>query len=113
MARKKTTSTDPNESPAAALSRDAAAALLGCPVREVVNVEDSPAGTIITTFDGSRLVSVPEDTPDAEGQTGLMFLTCPVGYRGAFPIYAQPLDDVVDEHQAVDDVDADDQDGGD
>ena len=64
---------------------------LGMKPSEVISVEDSPAGTVITTFDGQALIDVPVDRPDADGKSGLMLLAAPtVGYRGTFPIYAQP-----------------------
>lgn len=73
------------------------AARLGMAVDELVNVEDSPAGIVYTCRDGSRLVDVPVDRPDAGGKTGLMFLVAPtVNYRGSFPVYEQPLDDDTD-----------------
>jgi hypothetical protein len=68
-----------------------AAARLGVPVSEVTKVEDSPAGPIITTFDGVRYVDVPSSTPDAAGRSGLMLLVAPTKtYGGSLPVYAQP-----------------------
>lgn len=68
-----------------------AAARLGVPVNEVTKVEDSPAGLIITTFDGVRYVDVPESTPDAAGLSGLMLLVAPTKtYGGSLPVYSQP-----------------------
>lgn len=68
-----------------------AAARLGVPVNEVTKVEDSPAGLIITTFDGVRYVDVPESTPDAAGRSGLMLLVAPTKtYGGSLPVYSQP-----------------------
>lgn len=73
------------------------AARIGMAVDELVTVEDSPAGIVYTCRDGSRLVDVPTDRPDAGGKTGLMFLVAPtVNYRGSFPVYEQPLDDDTD-----------------
>lgn len=72
----------------------AAARRLSMPVEEIAAVEDSPAGTIITTVDGTRMIDVPDDTPDAEGKTGLMLLVKPDPKRlYAFPVYAAPADD--------------------
>ncbi|MEA2703552.1 MAG: hypothetical protein QOD63_1497 [Actinomycetota bacterium] len=82
-----------------------AAALLGIPASEVINVEDSPAGTIITTFDGVRYVDVPESTPDAKGRSGLMLLFAPTKtYGGSLAVYAQPGEE--DETEAVEAGDA-------
>lgn len=68
-----------------------AAKRLGVPVDEVKEVADSPAGTLITTFDGVRYVDVPEDHPDDDGAYGIMLLSAPTpAYGGAFPVYAQP-----------------------
>lgn len=73
------------------MNRDEAAKRLGVPVNEVIETADSPAGTIITTFDGVRYIDVAEDNPDAEGNSGLMMLTAPTSsYGGAFPVFAQP-----------------------
>lgn len=77
-----------------------ASKLLGVPEREIANVEDSPAGTIITQTDGSRLIDV--TVPDAEGKTGLMFLVAPTDpYRGSFPVYAWPAEDDGEETTAT------------
>ena len=71
-----------------------AAARLGVPTRELAEVFDTPAGTVCVGIDGSRLVIVPDDRPDAEGKTGVMFFVLPhEKYRGTFPVYAQPLAD--------------------
>lgn len=59
------------------ISKSAAAALLGIPAREVAEVGNTPAGDVITTRDGVAYVLVPDDTPDAEGKTGLMLLAAP------------------------------------
>lgn len=65
------------------------ARLLKVPEDEVALVEDSPAGTIVTTTDGARYVHA--DEPDADGKTGLMFLVAPSpNYHGPFPVYTQP-----------------------
>lgn len=73
---------------------DQAAARLGIPTRELAEVLDTPAGTVYVHADGSRLIDVPGDVPDAEGKAGLMFFTLPhARYKGVFPVYAPPLDD--------------------
>ena len=60
-------------------------------VRRSTDVTDSPAGTVITTFDGVAYLVVPDDQPDADGQRGLMFLAAPhENYGGTFPVYAGP-----------------------
>ncbi len=72
---------------------DQAAARLGIPTRELVEVIDTPAGTVFVHADGSRLIDVPADTPDGDGKTGLMFFTLPhARYKGVFPVYVQPLE---------------------
>ena len=50
----------------------AAAALVGAPLDEVINVEAHPHGLIIYTSDGGSYIDVPEDRPDALGQSGLL-----------------------------------------
>lgn len=82
-----------------------AARALSVNTAEIGSVEDSPAGVIVTTTDGVRYVIVPDDSPDAEGKTGLMFLAAPhENYGGSFPIYAQPqVDDVLDDDGNPDD----------
>lgn len=73
------------------MNRDEAAAALNIKAKEVADVEDSPAGPVITTTDGVRYVIVPEDQPDANGKTGLMFLAAPnLTGDWPMPIYAQP-----------------------
>ena len=68
-----------------------AARLLGAAEREVLWTEDSPAGVVIATFDGSSYLVVPENAPDGAGKTGLMFLAAPTeNYAGSFPVYAAP-----------------------
>jgi hypothetical protein len=91
-----TTTTD------ATLFREAAE-LIGAKVSEIAAVDlDTPAGCVIQHTDGSILVLVDEDAPDAEGKSGLMFLVAPSeNYQGTFPVYAQPLED--DEEDLDDD----------
>jgi hypothetical protein len=65
---------------------------------EILEVNDSPAGTVVRTVDGQTYIIVPEDRPDAEGKTGVMWLHAPprvIGgqlepYKGTFPVFAQP-----------------------
>lgn len=65
---------------------------------EIVDANDSPGGTVVTTLDGQTYIIVPEDRPDAEGKTGVMWLNAPprvIGgkvetYNGTFPVFAQP-----------------------
>jgi hypothetical protein len=64
---------------------------------EVIDAFDSEAGLVVAMFDGTQFIIVPDDRPDAEGKTGLMFFTAPdvpgdKGYTGDFPVYAQPLE---------------------
>ena len=94
------------------MTRDEAAAALNIKAKEVADVEDSPAGPVITTTDGVRYIVVPEDQPDANGKTGLMFLAAP-NLTGDWPmaIYAQPgavdTDPVTDvDNSGVDSADA-------
>lgn len=81
-----------------------AARLLGIPVREIADVGDSPAGTLITTTDGVIYVHVPEEAPDADGKSGLMYLAkphsndAPVG----FPVFAQETDEDAPTEDAAD-----------
>lgn len=68
-----------------------AAELLGMKPDEITGVEDSPAGTVFTTRDDTSMILVPDDKPDAAGQTGLMFAVAPTeNYSGIFPVYAGP-----------------------
>lgn len=65
--------------------------------REVANVLDAPAGMVVQTTDGVTYVVVPEDRPDADGKTGVMFLVPPTDrYRGTFPVYSQPREVAAD-----------------
>jgi hypothetical protein len=75
----------------------AAAQIMGCPVSEIVEVGESPAGDLITTFDGNVFIIVPDEAPDYDGKTGLMFLVSPVPpsglpYLGGFPVFTNPPD---------------------
>lgn len=73
---------------------DDVAARLGVPAREIASITDTPAGVVVVGVDGSQLIIVPADRPDAEGKTGVMFFALPHDkYRGTFPVYAQPLED--------------------
>jgi hypothetical protein len=71
---------------------------LGLPAREVVDVDDTPAGRVVTVASGVQYVIVPDDQPDADGKTGVMYLAAPTDrYAGSFPVYAQPgADDTPD-----------------
>lgn len=70
----------------------AAAELLGVPEREILGVDDSPAGPVIRTS-GVAYVVVPDDQPDGAGKTGLMYLAAPVErYTDSFPVYTAPVD---------------------
>jgi hypothetical protein len=68
------------------------AVLLGGADGEIVDFEESPAGLVIQHRDGTSYIHVPDDTPDADGQTGLMFLSPPDGYKGTFPVYQPGFD---------------------
>lgn len=88
-----------------------AATRLGMAPREVLAVEDAPAGIIFRLLDGTALIDVPASRPDEDGKTGLMFLVSPhPGYRGVFPVYSQQIplpvdDDELGEHVTeIDDV---------
>lgn len=74
------------------MNRTEAAAALSLRETEIADVEASPAGPVITTSDGVRYVIVAEDTPDADGDHGLMFLAAPNETGGSWPlkVYAQP-----------------------
>lgn len=84
------------------MDRATAARMCGMKPSEVVDVADEDAGTIITTFDGGRLIWVPDGHPDADGQTGLMWLAVPTvtdpetgearPVVTEFPVFAQPED---------------------
>ncbi|MDO8391053.1 MAG: hypothetical protein Q7V57_11235 [Actinomycetota bacterium] len=77
-------------------SRAEACALLGCADRELVTIDDSPAGVIYRMADGTALIDVVQ--PDAAGKTGLMFAHAPAldggrEYSGSFPVFAPFPDD--------------------
>ena len=74
------------------MNRTEAAAALSLRENEIADVEASPAGPVITTTDGVRYIIVAEDTPDADGDHGVMFLAAPNETGGSWPIkvYAQP-----------------------
>ncbi len=74
------------------MNRTEAAAALGLRENEIADVEASPAGPVITTTDGVRYIIVAEDTPDADGDHGIMFLAAPNETGGSWPlkVYAQP-----------------------
>lgn len=74
------------------MNRTEAAAALALRENEVADVEDSPAGPVVTTTDGVRYVIVSEDNPDADGDHGIMFVAAPNETGGPWPIkiYAQP-----------------------
>lgn len=68
----------------------AAAKRLGIPEDEVRAVSVEDAGLVVTTTDGQTYIDVPEDQPDANGKTGLMFLVAPSQtYNGSFPVFGQ------------------------
>ncbi len=68
-----------------------AAQVLGMKKREVLSVQDSPAGPVIETFDGCAYIVVPDDLPDAAGRTGLMLFRAPSANGSwAMPVYEQP-----------------------
>lgn len=73
------------------MTRDEAAAVLGIKTDELRDVEDSPAGALLTTTDGCRYIVVPEDQPDAAGNSGLMLLVRPNATGDwPMPVFAQP-----------------------
>lgn len=73
------------------MTRDEAAAVLGMKTEELRDVEDSPAGVLLTTIDGCRFILVPEDQPDAAGNSGLMLLVRPNDTGDwPMPVFAQP-----------------------
>lgn len=91
---------------------EAAARLLGCKPDEVARVDDSPAGQVIVTRDGTSYIDVPDDNPDGEGKTGLMLLAAPSekpvkrvdGHTSwnSFPLYVMPADTADDEDTTLD-----------
>ncbi len=96
------------------MNRTEAAAALSLRENEIADVEASPAGPVITTTDGVRYIIVAEDTPDADGDHGIMFLAAPNETGGSWPIkvYAQPgavdteVDTATDGDAPADDAEA-------
>jgi len=79
-----------------------AARLTGMKEREVLAVDDTPAGDVIRCFDGTVLLNAVR--PDGAGRTGLMFLVAPHdGYHGTFPVYTLPADKADDPADGDDD----------
>lgn len=69
--------------------------ITGMKPREITDVRQTDAGLIIHTFDGSAVIDVPADRPDANGLYGLMAYptaTHPATGRphGRLPEYADP-----------------------
>ena len=71
------------------LTVEQAAAALGMRVDEIVRVRRHRVGTVVSTIDGRRMLVA--DRPDANGNTGPMWLERPKSYGGALPIYAGPV----------------------
>lgn len=70
---------------------------LGMKEAEIIDAIDSEAGLVVAIADGTQLIIVPPETPDADGKTGVMFFTAPTlpgdkEYTGDFPVYSQPLE---------------------
>jgi len=64
------------------------AAAIGMAAHEVVKLEVVDQGGLITTSDGKQMIVVPEDRPDYEGKTGLMWWHPPhAKYSDPFPVY--------------------------
>lgn len=71
-------------------SRAEACTFLGCADRELVGVDDSPAGVLYRMADGTTLINA--TVPDFAGKTGLMFAHAPSldggrEYSGSFPVF--------------------------
>jgi hypothetical protein len=65
-----------------------AAALLQCPVSEILQVVDVANGYKVQTTDGQWYINITSGA-DSQGKSGLMFFTSPVAsYAGNFPVYA-------------------------
>src|SRR4051812_12283359 len=64
-----------------------AARLLGMKRSEILNVEDAREGVLVTLFDGTKFIIVPEDRPDPDGQSGLMTFG-PTSRYSTLPAYA-------------------------
>jgi hypothetical protein len=80
---------------------------LGMKPSEVLDAEDTDAGLVVDIFDGTRLIIVPDDAPDADGKTGVMYLAAPISaggkdYTGDAPVYAQPVEPAPDAPPAGD-----------
>lgn len=77
-------------------------------INEIVEAYDAPGGTVVQTFDGQTYIIVPEDHPDAQGKTGVMWLSPPPRivdgkiepYAGTFPVFANPSTKPGDDEQA-------------
>ena len=63
-----------------------AAALLGMKPSEVVDVVEVDEGAAVLLFDGTEVLVVPEDRPDAAGQSGVMLRVSP-GAMSRLPVY--------------------------
>jgi hypothetical protein len=64
------------------------AADLGMKEREIIDVQHTDAGLVVTTHDRQRMIRVSTDRPDAAGQTGWMWLVAPSSsYRGPVPVF--------------------------
>ena len=74
-----------------------AAARVGMAPREIWSAVLDNGHLVVRCTDGTVLVDVPADAPDAAGKTGLMFLEAPLPppdaegrrrpYTGSFPVY--------------------------
>jgi len=93
-------------------TRAGACELLGCSDRELVSIDETPAGVLYHTIDGNALLLVPDATPDFGGKTGLMFAHAPVldgrAYSGGFPVFTPFPDDEADAATAAEAAAADD-----
>lgn len=88
-----------------------AAARLGVKESEIASAEHAPEGALITTTAGVRYVDVPEDRPDGEGKTGLMYRTLPDPDRVySFPCFVPPVEDLEDLVEAEADTEGADED---
>lgn len=88
------------------IDRTELARRMGIKADEIEDVSDGPAGLVIATRDGATYIDVPEDNPDAEGKTGLMFLSAPSEtFDGSFPVFAS---EALDAEGPVDGLDPED-----
>lgn len=74
------------------MNKSEAAARLGIPEREVLEVTDSKVGTLVQTFDGNTYIVLPDDSPDAKGNTGVLFFVAPhpkYDEANGIPVYAR------------------------